>query len=264
MMTLVKAVLTVVLSLVATGCGPQPAPVSRAPAPPTARLPTASTTAPPATSALLDASDLCVERGQIVPGALVAIAGDTVPRRGPGAEYDVTQAVVVGSAEPSKPYQLAAGDRLVVEEGPLQVAGVEWFLVYSADDRGTVSVGTMVPTSRAWVPAVDGGTPLLELLNDDTLHCHFSAAGGGGSIVLDIQSAGCSPGAACQPASLAWAAVAPSSGPCRLLVTTADTETVVVDESVVDWSTGGSWWPPSHSRLVVHTDCTWSLRRVEG
>ena len=255
MMTLVKAAYAMVAVTTLSACGAPPAPVSPAP----------SLTAPPAI-ALPEASNLCEERDQIVPGAVVAVTADTVPRRGPGTGYEETHAAVVrtGSPLPSEPYQLAAGDRLVVEEGPLRVGDVEWFLVYSADYRGEISVGSVVPTSAAWVPADDGSEPLLELRNPETLDCQFNAAGGAGAMALNIPAADCSSSAGCLPASIAWAAVAPSGGVCSLLVTIPETGTVVVEEAVVESATGASWRPQGDARLVIRTDCTWSLRTAEG
>jgi len=198
-----------------------------------------------------------------VPGALARVNQDTAARVGPGPHYEPTGAVIAQtSTRLPDPYHVLAGDRVVVQDGPLRVGDVDWFLVYSAEERGVVSIGATVPTSDAWVPGRDGGQPLFEPLDGDNVHCLFVAAGGPGRAALMIPPGQCSSGGLCPSAALAWVATAPSSGRCRLVI--SDSREVVVDAAVSEWSSGASWWHDPKSRLLVDTDCIWSVRTAEA
>jgi hypothetical protein len=190
---------------------------------------------------------------------------DTVAHIGPGRQYEPTGAAIAET--PTRlpdPYRVLAGDRVVIQDGPLRVGDVDWFLVYSAEERGVVSIGATVPTSDVWVPASDSEGPLLEPLDGDTVHCLFVAAGGPGRSALIIPPGQCSSGGLCPPAALAWVATAPSGEGCRLVMTDSDSNEVVVDAAVDEWSSGASWWHDAGARLTVDTECIWSIRTAEA
>jgi len=210
--------------------------------------------------------NLCGRPGQLVPGGLARVSRDTVTHTGPGAHYEPTGTAVAVIPDPSrtpKPYRVFAGERLVVQDGPLRVGEVDWFLVYSAEVRGEVSVGEIVPTSAAWVPARDGEGSLLEAV-DGTVECLFLASGGPGRAALEVPLSQCSSGALCPAGALAWVATAPPGERCRLVMTDTDSKEVVIDVDVSEWSSGALWWRGRESRLFVDTDCTWSVRTAEA
>ena len=208
--------------------------------------------------------NLCGRPGQLVPGALARVNQDTVARVGPGVHFEPTGATIAESlTRLPDPYHVRAGDRVVVQDGPLRVGDVEWFLVYSAEARGVGSFGATVPISGdVWVPASDGEGVLFEPL--DGVACLFVAAGGPGRAALIIPSGPCASGGLCPPAALAWVASAPSGGGCHLMMTDSGSRNVVVDADVSGWSSGASWWHGAESRLLVDTDCIWSVRTAEA
>jgi hypothetical protein len=200
-----------------------------------------------------------------VPGGLARVVRDTVTHTGPGPHYEPTgAATAITPARTSlpEPFRVLAGDRVVVEDGPLRIGDADWFLVYSVGVRGEVSVGETVPTGASWVPARDGEGSLFEPL-DDSVRCLFLAAGGPGHSALEIPQNQCSSGAPCPAGALAWVATAPPGESCRLVMTDRDSLEVVIDADVSEWSSGASWWPEAGSRLFVDTDCIWSVRAAE-
>jgi hypothetical protein len=261
---------TTVAAMMLTGCTVEPAPSS-----PGLSRPTVAATTPSAderrsaaaTEQRLTLPNLCGRPGQLVPGGLARVNRDTVTHTGPGPHYDPTGAAVAVVNPDQKvlpePYRVLAGDRVVVDDGPLRIGDMDWFLVYSAEVRGEVSVGATVPTSASWVPARDGEGSLFEPLDGST-HCLFLAAGGPGRAALEVPPDQCSSGGLCPAGALAWVATAPPGESCRLVMTDRDSREVVIDADVSDWSTGASWWRDRESRLFVDTDCIWSVRIAEA
>jgi hypothetical protein len=47
-------------------------------------------------------------------------------------------------------------------------------------------------------------------------------------------------------------------------MTDSDSKEVVVDAAVDEWSSGASWWHDAGSRLMVDTECIWSVRTAEA
>jgi hypothetical protein len=162
------------------------------------------------------------------------------------------------------PYRVIAGDRVVVEDGPLRIGEVDWFMVYSADARGEGNLGTSVPTSAAWAPVRDGEGSLFEPIDGLAGQCSFVAAGGPGQSILEIPPDSCSGLEACGAGALAWVAAAPSGEGCRFLMTDTDSNEVVIEAEVIEWSSGASWSRDRETRLLVDTDCTWSVRTAEA
>ena len=190
---------------------------------------------------------------------------DMVTRTGPGPDYEPTGAALAdgpGRTHQPEPYRVLAGDRVVVEHGPLRIGDTDWFLVHSAEARGVVSVGAIVPTSASWVPARDGETTLLEPIQGSIANCLLVAAGGPGRVTLNVPPDQCSAGGLCRAGALAWVAAAPIGASCRLLATNMDSNEVVIEADVTEWSSGAVW-SPRETRLTVDTDCTWSLRTAE-
>ena len=259
---------TTVAAMMVTGCVVQPAPTSSEPLRATMAAMTPSPEVRESAAATEHAAtvpNLCGRPGQLVPGGLARVNRDTVAHTGPGQHYVPTGAAVAVIPNPSgppEPYRVMAGDRVVVEDGPLRIGKVDWFLVYSAEVRGEVSVGDIVPTSVQWVPTRDREGPLFEAL-DGSVRCRFLAAGGPGRSSLNIPSGQCPSAGPCPTAALAWIAAAPPGERCHLLLTDRDTGEVVIDVELSEWSSGASWWRDRGARLLVETDCTWSLRTAE-
>lgn len=268
----VRATLAMTVAAMAlAGCAAQPRPSSPGLAGPTAVVATPSADergSPVAPEEIPTLTNLCGRPGQLVPGGVARANQDTVVHVGPGAHFEPTAATIAESLTRTPlpdPYQVSAGDRVVIQDGPLRVGDVDWFLVYSAEERGVGSFGATVPISHdVWVPASDGERVLFEPLEGDTVPCLFVAAGGPGRAVLIIPSGPCASGALCAPAALAWVASAPSAGACRLVMTDSDSKDVVVDADVGEWSSGASWWHGAESRLLVETDCIWSVRTADA
>ena len=256
---------TTVAVMTLAGCATLPGPSSPGLPGPTSDAATPSADeprSPAGTDEIATLPNLCGRPGQLVPGALARMNRDTVAHVGPGPSYEPTGAAIAENATRlPDPYQVVAGDRVVIQDGPLRVGDVDWFLVYSAEERGVVSIGATIPTSDVWMPASDGDRPLLEPIAADSVYCLFVAAGGPGRAALLIPSSQCSGSGLC---ALAWAATAPSGGRCRLLVADRDSNEVVVDADVSAWSSGASWWHDARSRLLVDTDCIWSVRTAEA
>lgn len=190
---------------------------------------------------------------------------DTVTRTGPGPDYEPTGAAVAQGptrTDQPEPYRVFAGDRVVVEHGPLRIGDTDWFLVHSAEERGEVSVGAIVPTSASWVPARDGEATLFEPIDASIANCVFVAAGGPGRAALNVPSDQCSTGGLCRTGALAWVAAAPLGASCRFLATDEDSKEVVIEADVSEWSSGAVW-SPRETRLTVDTDCIWSLQTAE-
>lgn len=210
------------------------------------------------------ASNRC-DTGELVRGPVARVNRDTVTRAGPGLHYEPTGAVVadgwIETAAP-EPYRVFAGDRVVVEHGPLRIGDTDWFLVHSAEVRGVVSVGAIVPTSSSWVPASDGEAALFEPVDGTSGECVFVTAGGPGRFALNIPSEQCSTGGLCRAGALAWVAAAPPGETCRFLATDEEPGEVVIEADVSEWSSGAVW-SPRETRLTVDTDCIWTLRTTE-
>ena len=193
---------------------------------------------------------------------------DTTTRTGPGPDYEPTGAALAGvsalrSAVPEA-FRVLAGDRVVVEAGPLRMGDMDWFLVTPTEDRGEISVpAAIVPTSAAWVPARDGEATLFEPIDGSTANCVFVAAAGPGRSALTVPPDGCSSGGLCRAGALTWVAAAPLGESCRLLVTDSDSQEVMIEADVMEWSSGAVWSHTGETRLIVDTDCTWSLRTTE-
>ena len=259
---------TTVAALTLAGCAAQPGPSSPGLPRPTVAVATPSSDdrrSAAATEERTTLPNLCGRPGQLLPGGLARVVRDTVTHTGPGPHYEPTgaaTAVLPSRTSLPEPFPVLGGDRVVVEEGPLRIGDVDWFLVYSADVRGEVSVGETVPTSASWVPARDSDGSLFEAL-DASVRCIFLAAGGPGWSALDIPQNQCSSGAPCPAGALAWVATAPLGDSCHLLMTDRDSKEVVIDADVGEWSSGASWWPQAGSRLLVDTDCVWSVRAAE-
>ena len=192
---------------------------------------------------------------------------DTITRTGPGPDYEPTGAVLgdgLTRTYQPQPYSVSAGDRVVVEHGPLPIGDTDWFLVYSAEDRGEISVpGAIMPTSAAWVPARDGEATLFEPIDRNVANCVFVAAAGPGRSALTVPPDGCSSGGLCRAGALTWVAAAPPGESCRLIMTDSDSQEVVIEADVMEWSSGALWSHGGETRLIVDTDCTWSLRTTE-
>ncbi len=254
--------------MILTGCAVPPAPSS-----PEFSRPTAAATpsaqersSAAATEQPLTLANLCGRPGQLVPGGLARVNRDTVTHTGPGPHFEATgatTAVIPARTALPEPFRVLAGDRVVVEDGPLRVGEVDWYLVFSAEVRGEVSVGETVPTSASWVPARDGEGSLFEPL-DGSVACHFLAAGGPGQAALIIPPDDCSSGAPCPGGALAWVATAAPGESCRFVMTDRESGEVVIDADVAEWSSGASWWRDRESRLFVETDCVWSVRTAEA
>ena len=255
-------------ALILIGCAVAPAPSS-----PGLSLPTVAATTPSAderssaaaTEQPLTLANLCARPDQLVPGGLARVNRDTVTHIGPGPHFEPTgaaTAVLPTRTALREPFRILAGDRVVVEDGPLRVGDVDWYLVYSTEVRGEVSVGETVPTAASWVPARDGQGLLLEPI-DGNVACHFLAAGGPGRAALIIPPDHCSSGTPC-PGALAWVATAPAGESCRFVMTDRESGEVMIEADVEEWSSGASWWRDREARLSVETDCIWSVRTAEA
>lgn len=212
--------------------------------------------------------NLCDDANRIHRGSIVSVVAGAGAKDGPGLDYPDAQAVIVdmGIRPLGQPFRLVQGDRLIIEHGPIHADGADWFLFSSAHPhaRGEVGLGTTTTASAAWVPATVAGAPALEL-DRPAAQCVYEATGGSGTTVLEVPPIGCGPNATCSSASLDWAAGSSSGGACRLSVVRDDLNETVIDAAVQGWGVGaGGWSPASPVRLVIESDCNWTLGLTQG
>lgn len=180
-------------------------------------------------------------------------------RSGPGHAYGEVGAHDVGPGSVElidTPYLLATGERLLIQDGPLRIEGIDWYSVRAAD----LPEPDDVIFTEGWVPAREGDAEYLETASASDASCCFSAAGVGSGVTVPVPPPGaCSP-SACGRA-IAWVGgISEPAGTCQIQITQAITGEVIGEKSIRGWSRVVAWWHEQEGAgVVIETDCSWSV-----
>jgi hypothetical protein len=190
------------------------------------------------------------------------VTGDGLAvRQGPGTAYTLLAAArwdddgveVLGS-----PYRLSVGDELVIGQGPLAIDGRDWYGVMNSDRAinwtlpGDPEFG--VP---GWVAANDGAAAFVRLVTQASDSCCFSNSGIGPATTGEVPAPP-TPQGGSRGVEITVGHADPAES-CHVRVAD-ETGHVLVEETIVGWGNASGWWPGEGSRLLIETECSWSLR----
>lgn len=209
-------------------------------------------------------------------------------RKGPGATYPMISAYrddfVTGTSVLAEPaVRLPAGYYVFIDQGPLVIDGIGWYLVWNRPQPGELSEnhlswdsgGDKLP-NEGWIAGGLGTTPYLKVGDPPPGPGDFFAAlvtpyplmhatGNGRSDVFTVPvNAGL---------AVHWVAGDPEGLACDLKVTIKPLGDVILTQHVADaWDAGWGPWPTLQQSgetgpapagdywLEVESDCTWSLQ----
>jgi hypothetical protein len=260
------------MALVCIGCTAPTAQESQAPSdtPAVTASASASATATPTPSATSEPSATLAPSPTSSPtadhysaGDVLAVTGDGLAvREGPGTAYTMLGAARSdnsGTEVLGSPYRLAAGEQLVVGQGPLTIDGRDWYGVAHSDD----AIHWTPPDEpeagiQGWIAANDGAAHFVRLVAEGSDPCCFMESGVGSATTAAIPTLPVGAPGAIRGFTLMIGHTDPA-GSCHVRVTD-DTDQVLLDQTVVGWGNPGAWWPGDGDQLVIDTECSWSLR----
>jgi hypothetical protein len=194
---------------------------------------------------------------------IVAVTVDGLAvRQGPGTGYTMLAAArwggdgiqVLGS-----PYRLAAGEELIVGQGPLAIDGRDWYAVRHTDEEiQWTPPGDPESAIHGWIATIDGAEEFVRLVAEASEPCCFYESGVGPATTAEVATLPAGPPGASRGFVITLGHAEPV-GSCHIRVID-ESDQVLLDETVVGWGNPGAWWPGEGDRLVIETDCSWSLR----
>lgn len=167
------------------------------------------------------------------------------------------------------------GQYLMINDGPLVIDGIPWYLVVALYDAD----GVGIRSDEGWVAGGDG-TSMYLVAEDPPPPPPDQPVYGPGpepyTVMHGIGDAESYPFHLDAPVGIRWYAAALDGTTCRLTITLQPEAVEMVSTQIVGWHGGDEWWPQDYDYqeplptgafwMDVDTDCSWSLRvhRVIG
>lgn len=192
----------------------------------------------------------------------MAVTGDGLAvREGPGTAYTLLDAARwddSGTEVLGSPYRLVAGEQLVIGQGPLAIDGRDWYSVRHTDDEiRWTPPGDPGSGIHGWIATNDEAAEFVRLVVEASDPCCFVESGVGPSTTATVPTLPVPPSGGMRGFTLTVGHVDPAAA-CHVLVTDHTGE-VLLDDTIVGWGNPGAWWPGEGGRLVIETECAWSL-----